>query len=483
MSSPKVTTTELDGALGVLPASAGKLYALAGAATAGPINTPASFGRPKDVIATFGSGAMVEAACHELEVHGRPVLVCRTAASVAGLPGTLDDDLFAGSSAVTVDAATPNDDFEAVWKAITGGTIGTAGITFQWSLDNGRTWSPITNLGTATTFEFPGTDGLAVDFAAGTVIAGDQASFRTTAPQWNAADLAAGIDALRMSAVAWEVLHPVGAIDGNAFDTLETKFAAMESVGQYRMWEGNTRMPEAGESEAAYLTAMNTIFASKAARFGALDYGAVKLTSSVSGRKYRRPVSFKTAALHAVVSEEINIADVNLGPLLGVSIRDANGNPDEHDELLYPGADDARFTVLRTFEGRQGVYVNRPRLFSAAGSDFQLVPHRRVMNLGRAALDQYFQLRLSRPVLVDASSGFILEEEALEIESGALAVLRATIMAKPKASGVLFVLSRIDNLLSSKTMTGDARIIPLAYPEFINIGVSFFNPALQIVAV
>jgi hypothetical protein len=74
----------------------------------------------------------------------------------------------------------------------------------------------------------------------------------------------------------------------------------------------------------------------------------------------------------------------------------------------------------------------------------------------------------------------ILETEALEIEAGANVQLRSVLLAKPKASDVVFVLSRTDNLLSTRTLTGDVRVVPLAYPETIQISVGFFNPALQL---
>jgi hypothetical protein len=127
-----------------------------------------------------------------------------------------------------------------------------------------------------------------------------------------------------------------------------------------------------------------------------------------------------------------------------------------------------------------GVYVNRPRVFSPTGSDFQLLPHRRVLNLAHETVRAYFILRLNKPILVNKTSGFILETEALEIEAGANAQLRAVLLSKPKASDSSFVLSRTDNLLSTRVLTGDLRVVPLAYPETIQISVGFTNPALQL---
>lgn len=479
MSQPAVQITELDGALGVLPPSAGKLYAVVGPSSGGPLNAPATYARVKDLIATFGVGPLVEAAAHYIERYGRPVLVVRTATTTAGAASAVAEG-GTGTSVVTL-TGTPTDDAEILFQALTGGTVGTAGITFRWSVDGGRTWSPTTALGTANSFPIPGS-GVALAFAAGTVVAGDTASATTTAPAPNATDLGAAFDALAASAASWDLVHVAAPIDGALFDALELRLSALFSSGKERAWIGNARIPTPGETEAAYLTALTAAFGARASVFGDLCAGACKLTSSVTGRKVRRPASFAIAAREASLAEHINSADINLGPLVGVSIRDVNGNPDEHDESVNPGLDDARFTVLRTWEGLGGVYINRPRLFSPAGSDFQLLPHRRVINLAHAALRSYFQRRLNRPVRVSRATGYILEDEAVEIEAGARAVLRAVLLAAPKASDILFTLSRTDNLLSTRTLTGDARVIPLGYPEWVNLSIGFYNPALALQA-
>jgi hypothetical protein len=390
---------------------------------------------------------------------------------------------FDGTSVPTLDATTyPNDDYEVVVRFVAGGTRGTPGITYQWSLDGGRTMSPVTALGSAVYIVIPGSGGVKVDLSAGTIVAGDELSFPTVAPQWNDTELQDALVALRQSALAWELASIVGPIDGDAFDVVELAFAGMHAAGKYRAWIGNTRTPVGEESEAAYLASLSAAFGSKESKFGIFCAAAQKLTSGVSGRKYRRPVSFVAGAEVASSSQEVDVADVNRGAITGCSITDANGNPDEHDETNNPGLDDARFTVLRTWDGYPGVYVNNPRVFSSPGSDFEFAQHRRVMNLALSVLRNYFIRRLSKAVVVDKVSGFILEEEALEIESGATKAMAAVLLAKPKASAVSFSLSRTDNLLSTKTMTGDAKVTPLAYPKQINLAVGFHNPALQVQA-
>jgi hypothetical protein len=481
MTQPSVTITELDGALGILPLSAGKLYSVVGASSQGPTDTPSTFARVTDLVASFGAGPMVEAAAYFIKFYGRPVVVTRTATSVAASVGDLDVTEVGGTSTVTLNgSADANDDYEAYVKVITGGTVGTAGITYQWSLDGGRTLSPVTDLGTANSITLPGSGGIVFDLGAGDLDADDVFTAVSTAPRANATELTAAHAALASSLANWGLSYAALELDAATFDAVEAEIVGMAASGKYRAWVGNTRMPDVGETEAAYLTAMSSAFGAKSSKHGALCAGAAKITSGVSGRKYRRPIAFAVAALQASAEEHINIADVNLGALPGVDIRDANGNPDEHDESLNPGLDDARFLTLRTWGEPEGVYVNRPRLFSPTGSDFEIVPHRLVANLGHAALRKYFTRRLNKDVIVDSTTGFLLPEERQEIERGAIAALTAAVLGTPKASGVQVSVSQTDNILSTKTITGQARIIPLAYPEAIVFDFGFLNPALQV---
>jgi hypothetical protein len=478
MTQPKVTITELDGALGVLPPSSGALHAILGVSSSGVADTPATYARITDLVADFGYGPAVEAAAYYIEKYGRPVVFVKAGVTTAGAAAAV---VFVGTgtSVVTadVDPVAPLDDYEVYFLVVAGGTIGVTGITFRYSLDGGRTMSPLIALGTANTYTIPNS-GVVVNFAAGTLVAADSWSFRTSAPKWNTTQIGSALDALKNSLINWEIAHVVGDLVGADFDAIDPKFTGMATAGKYRSWAGSFRMPSSGESEATYLGAFGTVFNSKATVHGMICAGACWSISSVSGRQYRRPASFAIVARQAAVDHEVNIADINLGSLPGIALYDDLGNVVHHDESVNPGLDDVRATVLRTWDGVQGVYVNRPRVLSAEGSDFELYPHRRVMNIALAALRQYFIRRLNRPIRVDAETGYILEADALEIEAGARAILRAALLAKPKASAVEFALSRHDNVLSTKTLTGDARIVPLGYPETISLEVGFKNPAL-----
>ena len=61
--------------------------------------------------------------------------------------------------------------------------------------------------------------------------------------------------------------------------------------------EDETEDKDEGESEATYLSSLSTALGSKETKVGELCAGACKLVSSISGRTYRRPVSFAVASL------------------------------------------------------------------------------------------------------------------------------------------------------------------------------------------
>jgi hypothetical protein len=477
---PGVYSTETDFALGaVASAAGGKLLAIIGPAKSGPIGLPSAFSRWEDAQAIFEGGRLVEAGAYYIERYQRPVLLCR--ADVTGSPSVSAVDSDAeGSAAVTVAASpAPIDHYQLAVEFLSDGTVGQAGITYRLSLDDGRTWSNDMALGTANTIVFPGA-GVSFALAAGTIKRGDIHAAQATAAKPNATNLTAALEGLKLTLNSWEIVLFTETIDADTFD-------AVTAVSTYangpHTWIGSPRLPNDGETDAQWQAALAPLSADKASAHGGLYAGGCKLASPISGRRYQRPAGWPVAAAMAAVAPHVNIAETRRGPLPGVSIRDENGMPDEHDEALFPGLEAMRFGSLRTWPRRQGVYVTRARTFAATGSDFTLYPNRRVINLAREVLTDYLTDRCHRPILVSRKTGLILPSEAKDIELGGDAVLRAALLAEPMASAAYFRISRTDNLLSVPALNSFGRVLPLAYPEWINLNMSLENPALQIQAV
>jgi hypothetical protein len=475
---PAINVTTLDGGLG-RTLDTTKIIAMAGVASSGAY-TPKTFARIADVIAEYTAGPLVDDACMAIKAFGIPVLCCRVTSTGNG---TCSAVVRVGSGAViTVSSgAAPNNNYEPYVIFTAGGTRGSAGIKYKYSLDGGRTLSAEQELGTAVVIDFPASAGtIQFAIAAGDITAGEYAWVQATAPAWATADLTTAVEALAAHATQWDYLQVVGALTDDDVGAIELVRADMFNRGRDIRWMGGCPLPGPTDTDSDYYDDMVAEFTTNTT-YGSICYGQCRLTSAVDSGKYRRSPLTIVGPFSQYVSEEQDIAQITLGPLLTCTITDDNGNPEDHDEQLNPGADDVGFLTLRTHSNENGVYVNNPRIFSAAGSDYKYIQNRRVVNLALKDARRYLRKRLSSTVRVSRNTGYITELDALEIEKGGNAVLRNTLKAKPKASDAYMVVGRTDNILSTETITVDISIIPLGYAKTINVKIGLVNPALTTV--
>lgn len=487
MTRPAVNLTERDGRLGVLPPSEGELSVFVGAAHAGSF-LPSTFSSVPALLAAYTEdgkrpGSALEAAAHSI-AQGNTIVFVRTGAATDGDDGDLDTDDFGGTSVPTLDASNaPLDEVDLVIWFTVGGTIATAGIKYRVSFDGGTSFGALKELGTATALVIAELDAWAVNFAAGTITANSLLRVRTEAPIWSAGELTTALTSLRNWVGTWSLAYIVGDMTATAFDAIETAFAGMRAAGKEKQWFGAFRRALVGETAAEYKLAFDTALGAKSTTYGTVSAGEIAYVSTATGDECVRPAFHVAFAREAQLRISGNAAEIDLGPLPG-RITDLNGNPWLHDESVSPGLDDSRAYVLTSQEGYPGVHVNRPRLFSSETSDFQLVPHRRVMNRAKTVLRAYLKRRLNKPVRVNKKTGFLTDVDRREIEIGANRVLKNALGQHPDVSDVYFILSKTDNVLSTKTITGACYVVPLAYPENINVDpISFANPALQVLQV
>lgn len=463
MTTPSVELQVLDNQLGIR-APADAVLAIVATASAGLINRPRTYTRIEDVQEHFVLGPLVEASAYAIERYGLTVMPVRAATGVPGAFGPLERS-FKGTAVPTIDATTePVDEFECFVRFKNGGAVGTPGISYYWSLDGGRTLSPLTSLGASNFIVLPGSGGVRVNLSAGTIDAGDSLFFPTSAPCWSAADLAAALESLRLTQARWSFLQVYGDMDSQGLSTLDAKLEVMAAAGRNRRAMAHVRKPAPNEDEGAYLDALVAALGDTSSRRVALCAGYAKVDSSISRRRYRRPPSLAVAPLATAVSEEIDLAELAYGPLPGVFVRDGNGNPDEHDELAFPGLDDARFLTMRSWESRNGVWVNNPRLFSPVGSDFLYLQYGKVIDTACRIAREELEPILSRGVfVVPDGTGRVEPETALSIEGQITGRLNAELVGTRKATAVIFTLSRTDDVLRTGELGWEVRVIPLAY--------------------
>lgn len=478
VSAPKVTTTIQEGQLGAIAATTGELLCVMGTSSAGPLNSPRLFagGQVKSLTDTFGDGPGVEMLALILK-RGIAAVFVRLTGTTAGDEGTDGADnavtfTGTGTSVVTLTGAA-YDTFEGVVEVIAGGTIATAGITFRYSLDGGRNFSPVTALGTANTYAIP-RSGITLAFAAGTLVAGDKAVFASKEPEWTSSDVAPAFAALAASAHQVTGVHVVGPATVAEAGAIKTEVVAGEGAYRYEFVLVEARGQNVAESEATWLAAVVTEYAAFSSTRVGVGAGKLWITSAVSGRQYLRPVTWAAMVRAATVPVHRDLARVKDGPL-DATLVDSNGVLIGHDERVTPGLNAARFITATTMVGKTGVYLTNPNLMAPAGSDFELLQYRRVMDVGcRVTYDRLSNLA-SDEVRV-GKNGKILEKDALAIEADIDRYLDEALTKQGSVSAARFVLSRVDDILGTKKINGETRIRPLGYIKEIVHSIGFENP-------
>lgn len=490
MPIPQVNLTLLDGALGVIPSSvAGHVAVIAGPSSTGTLLTPAAFARPRDVETNFGYGPMVDLACAAIGRTGKPAVVVRMDTTSDGAYGSVDTTNVDGTSVPTADTDyKPYDEYEPYVIVVTGGTIGVSGITYKWSLDGGRTLSGETALGTDAYIRFP-SGNVAFDLAAGTLIAGDYFFCRTTPPTPDSSDFADAMSAIGEMAYDWDFATFATNVDATQAGAIDTWLSGLwDSDAKHKAARVCARTPTVGESEATYLASLAADFASFASTRMTVTAGYCEFTSSATGaRKYRRPAGWITTC--RALSKQIkpwknDLGQVDLGNLGGdVKIRDASGNRKAglHDESIDPGLDALGFETLTSLPGFKGAYITTPRVMANVGSDYYLWQYAAVVNRAADAASRRLLARCRKYIFVDKTTGYITSTEARDINKEVESEVRNAV--GDSVSALSFAVGQADNLLAQNAhVTGDLRIVPLAYPAGFDVTIGFVNPATGVTA-
>lgn len=469
MSAPQVKITKTDGNTGATKPSAVGILAIIAASQTGTANVAGGFGRQDQALSALGYGPLVEDAAYAMAEAGNPVVLIKPAASVAGAYGTFTTAV-SGSSAVAT-TGTPLDEFNFVRVTIVaGGTVGTPGITYTYSLDSGVNVSGVTALGAATTLSIPNT-GVAFTLGAGTLLAGDTWTVPTTRPQPNNSDLVAALEALRVTSLPWENVLIDADATSTTVNTVDAWLAGLEQVGSFHGAFLSSRhkllpVPTA-ESEATFAAAMATQFNPVASIRLAVGTDAGDLASQVTGVVQPRPMALALAVKCAQISVGTDPAFVATGPV-PFGIDDASGNPKWHDEQLYPGLDDLRLSTLRSLPQENGTFITNGNVLSPGGSDYVFVQHFRCMNAACNVAYQLLTQQLSRgvgkqPPNPVTGAIYILEQDAAMIETIITSQMRKALLNQ--VVDVQFVLARNDDLSanSGATVHGQVEIEALAY--------------------
>ncbi len=355
-------------------------------------NVPFATSNAGTVQSNLVAGALCEAAGMVCEAGGTVIcvgipLVSKGTATavVATVPG-------GSSSVVTVTVDSTNgayDDYYVMLRCVTGGTIASNGIQLQVSLDAGRIFGPVLNLGTARSLAITNT-GLTRNFGAGTMVAKDYWRFSTTGPAGNAAGVQAAINALAASqygVAGWGSLHIVGvAANTNVtnyqsyVDTIRTaNFVFSRFITEARDALAPTAWGGSGESEVTWINSLATAFGSTSAIRGNVSAGHYNMPSAFPNAlagtpSYRRALAWANAVRRVQVAPQRHGGAVADGALSSIVVDPTNDPGDGfiyHNEKGSPGLDAARFTSALVWPKKQsGFYICDERLMSPNGSQY-----------------------------------------------------------------------------------------------------------------
>jgi len=469
---PGVNVAIQDFALGLVEPAA-HTQAIVGTAASGTANTVVAISDLKTLKDTFGSGPMVEAAAHTLIVAGGPVYCCKVAASNNGTNGSVTK-VGTGPSPGAAPSGNPLDDYAVIVKIIVAGARGTA--TFKISFDGGDNWSE-EYVTAASLSTWAAETGLTITFTnTSNYSAGTTYAWASTAPTYSSSDLATALDSLKASAYSFEAVHIVGTVGGADDDEKVTNFVALAAAVDTKLaaWVTSFRYAFAilqvpGVADSALNAAGVTGFASERQMWVA---GDIEMVSAVTARQIRRNASLPVAARLAAVDLQRSPGCPADGTLPGVVSL-------YRDERVTEALDALRITTLRTFDSAfAGFYVSNGRMMAAAGSDYSFVQNRRVMDRMATVARQGMIPYVNKDLRVDATTGRILEKEALTIEANLRGKLEADLVAPGRASDIEVQVNRTDNILSTQTLNVRVRGIPNSYSRFINLDLGFENPAL-----
>jgi hypothetical protein len=323
-----------------------------------------------------------------------------------------------------------------------------------------------------------GDTGLTVTFPQGSYAVDDTYTFTTAEPSYTLSDLQDALDVfIANHQIQWFCLHVVGAPTSEAnaramADLLDTYAADFEAVHRFMFFV----METAEDSDPDMLEEEFADFESTRVAVG---FRHCELTSEATRdqlkRVFTRPVTWPIVARWAAVPISEKGAWVGRGSLPGVVSVDQE-TLDAAEQMS-----DARFLALREVIGKDGYYLADDMTMAPVGSDFSLVPYRRIMDVACRVSRQKLLNYLHARILVHEDTGYIVESVAKAIEDDVNVALEAELVnPRPQqhATSARMVLTRDNDILSTQELLAETRIVPPGYAKDIVHTIGFINPTV-----
>ncbi len=447
---------------------------LIGTADQGSTTVAASFGRPTEVIDTYGGGPLVVAAAHVLRKGGRPVRLLRVPSNADASIGAVTQ---VGAGPVMTVTGTVNDEY-AVRAEVTragGEDVGRIRYTLDaydedqfpatfvgdFTIDLAA--GEVILVGTGMTLVF----GVAVDLVLGTTY-----SFTTTPPHYGATDIATAFTIIEASGLSWRFASFIG--HATTIATALTDLAAIRSGIEALFAEHRYVLGMGGvgrDNPAVTIAAYDFVSIDVSTQFG---HEFVLASVPIAGRVVSKVSKMVVAAARAAASFiSTDLSRTATGPL-----KDVVGI--DHDEfILASGLDDERISTSRTYVEQPGFYFSNIYMASLVTSDFQFWQHALTMRIGcQVVFDRMFKylsasLRTAAGGVLDAADAADIDAD---VNQGLTDALLRPLNAEGNrghASAAIFAVDDDVDVLTSGELTGELAVQPLFYPKIIRVRLGF----------
>jgi hypothetical protein len=491
---PQIIFNVVSNALGNVPVSPANTIAVYGVSSAGTVLVPSDpYSVPGDVAVDFGYGPGPELAAN-LVASGIRTIFTKVETDTEGTVSVVTHT-GTGTSVLSI----TGNPYRAYEISVIPSKAGTAGDepepSFQVSFDGGRTYSRSIRMPANRVYDgFAETTGLTLNFTAATLVVGDEYTATTTAPTLSAAGVVDALAAFRTSKSQAALHFVTGALDESGVESCVVEVNEFIEQKKFCRFVFEARDIDTGETTAQWMDAISEDFAAFTNDRICVAAGAARITSSLTGFRLRENISWLAAVRAGQVTARTqgptfgqDLGATEDGPLVSFTQNGQGSAVTEvyYDEQLTPGLDEARFITITSYPGddANGYYITNPNIMSGPTSDFDLLQLGRVMDEACRVTNGFFLTKISTAARVDPRTGKILEKDAKALDSGNNQVIANAIVnngnASPMPNNQYTTVSRVDNIINTKTVTVTVKILPLSYMKVFTIQMSFFNPALS----
>jgi hypothetical protein len=461
---PGIKNNILDGAMGAAGAGAtGRFAAIGVAAQFG--QGILTFTDPEQVEAAIGDGPLRDLLVSALSI-------AKTTAYAVALEGTVPGTLStvnpgsenSGGGTITV-TGSPRNEYDVAVEILSDG--GRNEGVFRVIVD-GLPGKQIT-IPDDGIYEIPGT-GVRIAFNDKVFKTGDRFTFSATAPEAANGEVLAAVTAILEAKLAIEWVAVAGVSAAPLWAALGTKAEGAEGLYQYLFFAAQARYKADDETldqwAAALAGAERGTVGSTRLQVCAGWIEEADVNGQVDVRGLLGVYCGKLAARNVHEGPDA----VRYGGISAAAALKPDGINDGHIETLK----NAGYVTARTFPGLNGIYITSGQMMSEAGSDFDLVERRRVMD---KACRQVYTAQL--PSVNDAIKiGKDGSPEGIKMIIAKSEAPLNIMVSDGEISAGSVIVPEGQNILSTKKLRFKIRIVPLGKLSYIENEIAYSNPAI-----